>query len=252
MEDIEETNDEVFSMEKDRVVKVEDVESWEALNGPVDEGEEEPQFVAANTAGDHFFSTDDDSSAFVDREELADAYDEGESVLGTVRAGGRVDEPVHRPLRRPRRRARGLDGLAGGARATRHCGERARRWCGPERGHAAAGRAPPAGMGGQHPRRGRAPRRPCCVQGASTCTCTLASSARSSTTVLATDSESPNTSAPPRLHPHQVASAIPSAVATIICTTAPGTAILRTASRSPSEKCRPTPNISSITPISAN
>jgi len=92
MEDIEETNDEVFSMEKDRVVKVEDVESWEALNGPVDEGEEEPQFVAANTAGDHFFSTDDDSSAFVDREELADAYDEGESVLGTVRAEDSDDD----------------------------------------------------------------------------------------------------------------------------------------------------------------
>lgn len=45
---------------------------------------------------------------------------------------------------------------------------------------------------------------------------------------------------------------MPSAVATIICTTAPGTAIRRTASRSPKEKCRPTPNISSITPISAN
>lgn len=38
----------------------------------------------------------------------------------------------------------------------------------------------------------------------------------------------------------------------MICTTAPGTAILRTASRSPSEKCRPTPNISSMTPISAS
>ena len=37
-----------------------------------------------------------------------------------------------------------------------------------------------------------------------------------------------------------------------ICTIAPGTAMRRTASRSPSEKCRPTPNISSITPISAS
>ena len=34
--------------------------------------------------------------------------------------------------------------------------------------------------------------------------------------------------------------------------TAPGSAILRTSSRSSSEKCRPTPNISNITPISAN
>ena len=52
--------------------------------------------------------------------------------------------------------------------------------------------------------------------------------------------------------PHHRANAIPSDVATIICTTAPGTAILRTARRSPHEKCSPTPNISSITPISAN
>jgi Kef-type K+ transport system membrane component KefB len=42
------------------------------------------------------------------------------------------------------------------------------------------------------------------------------------------------------------------AVATVICTMAPGTAILRTASRSSREKCNPTPNISSITPISAS
>ena len=45
---------------------------------------------------------------------------------------------------------------------------------------------------------------------------------------------------------------MPSSVATAICTSAPGSAILRTASRSSSEKCRPTPNISSITPISAS
>lgn len=45
---------------------------------------------------------------------------------------------------------------------------------------------------------------------------------------------------------------MPSAVATKICTTAPGSASLRTASRSSSEKCSPTPNISNMTPISAN
>ncbi len=45
---------------------------------------------------------------------------------------------------------------------------------------------------------------------------------------------------------------MPSAVAIAICTTAPGMAIRFTASRSRSEKCRPTPNISSITPISDN
>jgi hypothetical protein len=42
------------------------------------------------------------------------------------------------------------------------------------------------------------------------------------------------------------------AVAARICTTAPGMAILRTAIRSLTEKCNPTPNISRITPISAS
>ena len=47
--------------------------------------------------------------------------------------------------------------------------------------------------------------------------------------------------------------AIPGAmvqIATAIWTTAPGSATRRTESRSFQEKCRPTPNISSITPIS--
>ena len=51
--------------------------------------------------------------------------------------------------------------------------------------------------------------------------------------------------------PRHAASA-PSAVATTICASAPGTAIDLTASRSRSEKCVPTPNISSMTPISAS
>ena len=51
--------------------------------------------------------------------------------------------------------------------------------------------------------------------------------------------------------------AIPGAVAQITVATAiwaraPGTAMARTASRSWREKCRPTPNISRITPISAS
>jgi hypothetical protein len=79
-----------------------------------------------------------------------------------------------------------------------------------------------------------------------------ASSAFSSTTVLATLSARPNTSAAARLQPHCSASSAPKAVATAICTTAPGRATRRTASRSASEKCRPTPNISSMTPISAS
>jgi hypothetical protein len=74
--------------------------------------------------------------------------------------------------------------------------------------------------------------------------------ARSSTTVLATESASPNTMPAPRPQPSQDASATPIAVAIAICTTAPGIAIARTESRSSSEKCRPTPNISRMTPIS--
>jgi hypothetical protein len=44
----------------------------------------------------------------------------------------------------------------------------------------------------------------------------------------------------------------PMAVATAICTIAPGTAMADTDNRSFSEKCSPTPNISKIKPISAN
>ncbi|MNV83248.1 hypothetical protein D3C71_1770360 [compost metagenome] len=74
----------------------------------------------------------------------------------------------------------------------------------------------------------------------------------SSTTVLAQDRDRPKTSPVPRLQSQIHATSMPSAVASAICTTAPGMAMRFTASRSPSEKCRPTPNISSITPISDN
>ncbi len=76
------------------------------------------------------------------------------------------------------------------------------------------------------------------------------SSARSSTTVLATDSARPNTSPciSDQLMLH--ASAQPSRVATTICASAPGTAIHFTSIKSSSEKCSPTPNISNITPSS--
>ena len=45
---------------------------------------------------------------------------------------------------------------------------------------------------------------------------------------------------------------MPSSVAHTICTIAPGTAMDLTESRSSSEKCRPTPNINKMTPISAS
>ena len=76
--------------------------------------------------------------------------------------------------------------------------------------------------------------------------------ARSSTTVLATDSARPNTKPLSGVQPMPQASAQPRPVATAICAMAPGIAIALTSSRSSSEKCRPTPNISNITPSSDN
>ncbi len=78
------------------------------------------------------------------------------------------------------------------------------------------------------------------------------SSARSSTTVLAHDSDSPKTMPAPFDQPIHRAMPQPSVVATAICASAPGRAMLRTDIRSRHEKCRPTPNISRITPISAS
>ena len=66
-----------------------------------------------------------------------------------------------------------------------------------------------------------------------------ASRASSSTTVLAHESDSPNINPPAQPQPIHHASPMPSRVATLICTTAPGTAMRRTESRSPVEKCSP-------------
>lgn len=68
--------------------------------------------------------------------------------------------------------------------------------------------------------------------------------------MLATDKARPNTSPCINGQPMLHANAQPSSVATTICASAPGTAIHFTSIRSSSEKCRPTPNISSITPSS--
>ena len=76
--------------------------------------------------------------------------------------------------------------------------------------------------------------------------------ARSSTTVLAVASEKPKIK--PSICRQPISSAMPqpSRVAIAICPTAPGMAMFFTDIRSRSEKCRPTPNISRITPISAS
>ena len=79
----------------------------------------------------------------------------------------------------------------------------------------------------------------------------LLQEAQDSTTVLATESATPNTRPAPNVQPCSDASAMPSGVATTICTSAPGTAMARTESSSLSENCNPTPNISKITPMSA-
>ncbi len=78
------------------------------------------------------------------------------------------------------------------------------------------------------------------------------SSARSRTTVLATERARPKTRPWPRVQPQARARPMPMAVAAVICTTAPGRAMERTAIRSLKEKCSPTPNISRMTPISAS
>ncbi|MNV46503.1 hypothetical protein D3C71_1383370 [compost metagenome] len=82
--------------------------------------------------------------------------------------------------------------------------------------------------------------------------CPRLSSARSSTTVLAVESASPNTRPAVMLQPSNWERPSPSRVARVICTMAPGMAMCLTESRSFREKCRPTPNINRMTPISAN
>ena len=78
------------------------------------------------------------------------------------------------------------------------------------------------------------------------------SRARSNTTVLATDSDNPNTRPLPSPQPRKWLTPMPIRVAAAICTMAPGMAMRLTASRSLMEKCRPTPNISRMTPISVS
>ena len=57
------------------------------------------------------------------------------------------------------------------------------------------------------------------------CNALRSSRARSSTTVLATDSDSPNTRPVPKLQPSRYAMPAPMAVAVTICATAPGSAM---------------------------
>ena len=78
------------------------------------------------------------------------------------------------------------------------------------------------------------------------------SSARSNTTVLAVERHKPNTIPVINDQPSTAESAIPSSVATAIWAIAPGMAMAFTAIKSFSEKCKPTPNISRITPSSAS
>ena len=79
-----------------------------------------------------------------------------------------------------------------------------------------------------------------------------ASSPRSSTTVLATESARPSTRPEAAGQPKASPIARPSSVATLLCARAPGTASRPTSRRSRTWKCSPTPNISSTTPISAS
>ena len=78
------------------------------------------------------------------------------------------------------------------------------------------------------------------------------SKARNRTTVLATASARPKTRPVPNGQLHTSAITIPHSVPMPMWTKAAGTATRRTARRSATEKCRPTPNIRRITPSSAN
>ena len=71
-----------------------------------------------------------------------------------------------------------------------------------------------------------------------------------STTVDAHERHMPKTMLCPHGQPQKWASTAPKQVASPIWSIAPGTAIFLTRMRSDIEKCRPTPNISSMTPIS--
>ena len=75
---------------------------------------------------------------------------------------------------------------------------------------------------------------------------------RVSTTVLATEMDMPKTRPAVRLPPSRQKTAAPASVAAAIWMSAPLTAICRTASRSLRWKCRPTPNMSRMMPISAH
>ena len=66
--------------------------------------------------------------------------------------------------------------------------------------------------------------------------------------MLATEIESPRTSAPPIPQPNARPSAVPSTVANEIWTAAPGTAMFLTARRSRNEKWMPTTNIRRMRP----
>ena len=74
----------------------------------------------------------------------------------------------------------------------------------------------------------------------------------SKTTVLAQAKQSPKIKLGASPHPQNQAIPAPTDVVTAICIKAPGTATRFTENNSLGEKCRPTPNISSMMPISDN
>ena len=84
------------------------------------------------------------------------------------------------------------------------------------------------------------------------CSLRASESTRTRTTVLATDSVSPNTTDAVSGHPNIRATPAPSAVAAAMPTSAPGMATRRTASSSSRWNCSPTPNMIRITPTSAS
>ena len=84
------------------------------------------------------------------------------------------------------------------------------------------------------------------------CRSPLSASTRMSTTVLDTEIASPKTMLADQPHPQDTPTRVPSSVAARLPPRAPGTATRPTASNSSRWNCKPTPNISRMTPISAS
>ena len=99
-------------------------------------------------------------------------------------------------------------------------------------------------------RRSSTTSQPTAMRPADVCRSRLSDRRRMRTTVLATDSDMPNTIAAGHANPIACDVVAPSTVMAPLAMTAPGTAMRRTSSSSSTLNCRPTPNMIRMMPIS--